>query len=222
MDEYEENWFDSEEDELNSLNDTPSPTKTNDALSTKPLSSKLKDVDLLDNIPLKRTGSPPPIIRANSPNGTLSNCRPTSPQNNRKSINPTSSPPRPGSPINNVMKPLSPQNSSNSSKQENVLNNKNNITKTENWSVANNLPLVKNNNKPLIQIKINSTGVSLANNVANIENNVPTTNNITCSGTTNNKTNTQDSNNHVNMEANDTAAAHHKQMIIVTKKPVRI
>lgn len=75
LDEYEENWFDTEDDEVvNSTNELEST-------STKPLSAKLKDVDLIDNLDSpptsqnsRRPDSPQSVFhlqnseRPNSPN----------------------------------------------------------------------------------------------------------------------------------------------------------
>ncbi|XP_057315751.1 serine/threonine-protein phosphatase 4 regulatory subunit 3-B-like [Hydractinia symbiolongicarpus] len=75
LDEYEENWFDTEDDEVvNSTNELEST-------STKPLSAKLKDVDLIDNLDSpptsqnsRRPDSPESVFhlqnseRPNSPN----------------------------------------------------------------------------------------------------------------------------------------------------------
>ena len=130
LDEYEENWFDTEDDELN--------TTTNSETSMKPLNAKLKDVDLLDNLPsLNRPSSPQKASQNHTKSG------PNSPQKNVLSDNA-----RKGSPevpkctqkiLPDSPRPTSPN--SHKNHEEKFLTNKQ-------------FPGL--NNKPLMSIKINS------------------------------------------------------------------
>ena len=167
LEEEEETWFDLEDEEMGTpplANDS-----SNESLSTKPLSAKLKDVDLLDNLPLRndsnRPGSPQNNIRPGSPQN---NIRPGSPQNNGKL--PTQPNSRPSSPQNNLH-PISPQ------KKLRIGNDDDSVIPTYkpgNSPVANKTffnsqktPINRVNkqipgtlNKPVINIKINSGNIN--------------------------------------------------------------
>lgn len=199
MDEYEESWFDSEDDELDNLTETPSlmttetmtPVTTTvpttsatmgcDQLATKsPPEVKLKDVDLLDSLSVKSKDSPPASIvtnRASSPNGLHTNWR----SDARKPGSPNSLT-RPLSPVNNVFKPLSPQQQQQQTQHLPQQDSTNKIfINSKQLGLVNN-HLAKNNNKQ-IQIKINSVSNNLVNKT---EGDRPTTNGVTTTSPANN------------------------------------
>ncbi|XP_065661891.1 serine/threonine-protein phosphatase 4 regulatory subunit 3B isoform X2 [Hydra vulgaris] len=148
LDEYEENWFDAEDDESN----VTTNSEVNNAM--KPLNSKLKDVDLLDNIPsLNRPSSPQKLSQNNTKSG------PNSPQKNVLSENS-----RKGSPeVHKSGQKILPD----SPRPTSPISHKN---LEERFSTNKQLPGL--NNKPLMNIKIN-TGIlnSLIENHSNDTNN---------------------------------------------------
>ena len=159
MDQFEEHWFEGDDeeemtDEMTAYDEAPSKQQLVPAEelhdetsnSTRPLSAKLKDVDLLDSVPINRRTDSPPL--SNGPS-----------TNNRSPVGI----PRPISPVNNTSSLLSfskeqQEQSQHQQEQDAVfaktLNNK---------SVITNRTLVNNkfmNNKPKMQIKINSTNLT--------------------------------------------------------------
>ena len=140
LDEDEESWFDSEEEEISDATSNSSPNATPPQISmqedspiTKPITAKLKDVDLLDNIPIQRSPSPPPSSRTPSP-----------PPMSR-----TPSPPLTGN-------KLSPNNSPKNSPKKGDL-----ILSGKPVATLVNKP----GGKPVLNIKINSNASSMLNSV---------------------------------------------------------
>ena len=161
LDEYEESYFEAEDDD-----DTIPLNETTTESPTKPLSAKLKDVDLIDNLSLNRSDSQhlQNLNRPASPQNTL---RPGSPQN---SLSPGSS--------QNVLRPGSPQKTVQgglqiSTKQVEVSDSPNK-SPPEAQNHLTRLPLAKQlpgiNHKPVMNIRINSNSTSIFhsnNDIAN-------------------------------------------------------
>jgi len=157
MDQFEESWFAGDDDEITdemaaSYDEAPSKQNTsveeaNDesSNSTKPLSAKLKDVDLLDNVQINRRMDSPPLSNGPSSPNTI----------NRLAAMGI---PRPISPVNSASSPPHAPKEQQEQQQESV------FTKTlNNKSVITNRTFVNNkftNNKPKMQIKINSTNLT--------------------------------------------------------------
>jgi len=111
LDEEEETWFNLEDEEINTTPPLENQQETNSP-TTKPINTKLKDVDLIDN------------------KTTVASNRPVSPHNNGS--------PRPSSPTNNTDKPTSLQNNKQNntikpiSPNKNMSNPQNNIDNQQN------------------------------------------------------------------------------------------